>query len=57
MRKPFFWALIAAWVIVGGLGVDVPPAQAEEFVVPLPSTVALLGLGLALLSVSRRENK
>jgi len=54
MRKAIFLALIAAWVIVGGLGADAPQAQAR---VPLPSTIPLLGLGLALLSASRRKNK
>jgi len=55
MKRMFFLALVAAWVIVGGFGADVHTAQATP--VPLPSTIPLLGLGLALLSASRRRNK
>jgi hypothetical protein len=52
MGKVAVVAAIAGWVILGGLGADVSPAYAS---VPLPSTLPLLGLGLALLGAARRK--
>jgi hypothetical protein len=55
MRKVLFGVLVAGWVVAGALGGDVSPAAA--IAVPLPSTLPLLGLGLALLGASRRRSK
>ena len=54
MKKMFFLVLVTGWVVVGALGADVQPAQAG--VVPLPSTLPILGLGLAILGVARRKS-
>jgi hypothetical protein len=55
MKKMIFFALVAGWVIVGVLGAGATAAHALS--VPLPSTLPLLGLGLAVLFNSRRQGK
>jgi uncharacterized protein (TIGR03382 family) len=53
MRKLVVLAAIAGWVIIGGFSSE---ASANHLrVVPLPSTLPLLGLGLALLGAARRK--
>ncbi len=54
MKKGVFLALIAGWVLVGALGAGSGVAHAQNRV-PLPSTLPLLGLGLAALYSSRRK--
>lgn len=55
MKKAVFFALVAGWMIVGGFGAGTSVAHAVS--VPLPSTLPLLGLGLAALFNSRRKAK
>lgn len=55
MRKLVLLALAVGWVILGGIGSEVAPAAAR--IVPLPSTLPLLGLGLGALFASRRSRK
>ena len=54
MKKLILLALAIGWVILGGMGSGVAPAHAR---VPLPSTLPLLGLGVAALFASRRRSK
>ncbi len=56
MRKVLLFGFVAGWVVLGGLGTGAAPAHAAPSV-PLPSTLPLLGLGLAALSASRRRHK
>jgi hypothetical protein len=57
LKRVFFCSLIATWVVIGGFGTDTAPAAWAPAAVPLPSTLPLLGLGLALLGASRRRSK
>jgi hypothetical protein len=56
MRKAVLFAVVIGWVILGGLGTDATRAQAVR-AVPLPSTLPLLGMGLAALGASLRKHK
>ncbi len=55
MKKAILFALAAGWVIAGVLGAGATAAQALS--VPLPSTLPLLGLGLAALFTTRRRGR
>ncbi len=59
MKKAIFLAVVAGWVIAGafGEGGGIITRAAEARTVPLPSTLPLLGLGLAALLTSRRKGK